>query len=327
MTQQDTAVGGSNDTVVAAEPTLEDRFAAFGEDQQDEEEPVAAEDGGDGNDPPEPPENDDAEDEPGEDPAIDPPVSWTAEEKEEFKSLPRALQETLTRREAEREKFVQSKAQEAAKTRLIVEQQAAEWRTTKLQADARLLQDMLPQVPEKPSPRLQLEDAYAYADQMEAYEWSIAQHNAIVQRHQEIQAELGQMQVTMKTQQSQLDEQTLRTQFPEFLDAEKGPELKKALASTALALGYSDDQLAHVDAQDVHAMKTASEWKAKADKFDTLMAKQMQTVRDAKALPKVSRPGAPVARGAVANQRYQADREAMRNGDRDAGARVFKNFI
>ncbi len=325
MTQPTEAVGGSNDTVVAAEPTLEDRFAAFGDDQQEEEElapeaeeegdlPIVAEEG-------EPETEGEAED-----PPIAAPVSWTAEEKEEFKNLPRALQETLTRREAEREKFVQSKAQEAAKTRLTVEQQAAEWRTAKLQADAKLLQEMLPAIPEKPSPRLQLEDAYAYADQMETYEWAVAQHNAIVQRYDQIQGEIGQTQDAIKQQAAAIDAQTLKDQFPDFLDAEKGPELKKNLASTALALGYSDDQLAKVDASDILALKQASEWKAKAEKFDTLMAKQMQNVRAAKALPKVSRPGAPVGKGLVANQRYEADRQAMRQGDKNAAMRVFDRF-
>ncbi len=71
---------------------------------EEEEEPTADEDS-------EPTFDD--EDDQGEEPetAIDPPASWKAEEKEFFKSLPREAQETLARREAEREKFVPKRNQ------------------------------------------------------------------------------------------------------------------------------------------------------------------------------------------------------------------------
>lgn len=330
MTQPTEAVGdATNDTVVAAEPTIEDRFAAAMTDEpvEEQDEPEAQEE-------PEQPLEEQAEDEPeleakeeDTDPPIQPPVSLTAEEKEAFKNWPRDAQEAITRRVGELEKGFQAKAQEAAKTRLTVEQEAASWRTSKLEADAKLLQEMLPQIPPKPAARMQIEDPYGYAEQMDQYDWAVAQHNAIVQRYDQIQSELSSTQETMKQQEAQLSVKLLQENFPEYLDPEKGPELRKALGSTALALGYSDDQLAKVDGQDILAMKVAHEWKSKADKYDALMAKQMEKVREAKNLPRVTRPGAAQPRGAVANQRYQADRDAMRRGDKDAAARVFKNFL
>lgn len=325
MTQPEEAVGGAtnDEPVVAAEPTLEDRFAAFSEEPQ--EEPETAEEPVEGETAAEEPETEaEAEDDL---PPIKPPVSWTAEEQEEFKTLPRALQETLTRREAEREKFVQSKAQEAKQTRHIVEQQAADWRTAKLEADARLLAEMLPQVPERPSYQLQAEDPYSFAQQMDWYESAVAQRNAIAQRYEQIQAEIGQVQQTKLAQSQQLSHELLQENFPEFFDAAKGPELKNQLTATALALGYSQDQLNDVDGRDILAMRTATEWKTKADKYDALMAKQMEKVREAKTLPRVSRPGTAPAKGALANERYSADRQAMREGNKDAAARVFGRFI
>jgi hypothetical protein len=47
-------------------------------------------------------EDDAGQDDPGALPIIDPPPSWTAEEKEVFKSLPRAAQEAVARRERDR---------------------------------------------------------------------------------------------------------------------------------------------------------------------------------------------------------------------------------
>lgn len=327
MTQPLEAVGGAtnDDPVVAAEPTLEDRFAALAEEPQDEPQPSEEES------PPEEdaPTNDEPEAEDVSDDALPPiqaPVSWTAEEKEEFSQLPRALQETLSRREVEREKFVQSKAQEAKQARAAVMQQAAAEIETAQNLHIQQLQALLPEVPPRPPARLQVEDPYAYADQLELHEWALAQHQQVQQVRQHIAGHQKQMNDAVKAEQAQLSAALLKEQFPEFLDETKGPELKQALLSTARALGYSDDQLAQTDAQDVLAMRQAHEWKAKADKYDALVAKKMENVRAAKTLPKVSRPGTP-QRGVVANERYQADRQAMRSGDRDAGARVFSKFL
>lgn len=327
MTQPSEAVGGSGEPIIAAEPTVEERFAAL--DKQDEEE-----DGGDeGELPPLEAETDEpeleAEDdgEEADEPPIAAPVSWTAEEKEEFKNLPRSMQETLTRRETERERFVQSKSQEAAQNRLIVAQQAAAQVQQAQQQNLQILQAMLPEIPNEPSAYLQAQDPYAYANALEARKLAIAQHEYVQQVAQMAAQTRAEDEQAITAEQARLSHEMLATQFPEYLDQEKGPELRKSLQSTALALGYTMDQLAHSDAQDVLAIRKANDWKVKAEKYDALMSRQMQGVRNAKTLPKVSRPGVPQGKGVVANQRYQADRKAMMGGDKDAAARVFSKFI
>jgi hypothetical protein len=323
MTQPEEAVGGAtDDTVIAAEPTIEDRFAAIADDEpRDEEAPEApAEDAPEAEEPELEVEDEDL-------PPIKPPVSWTAEEQEEFNSLPRALQETLTRREAEREKFVQSKAQEAKRIELTTQQQLVQQVSQAQEHYMQTLQSVLPELPEKPPAHLMAQDPHTYAAMMENYENAAAWHTHAAEQAQAIQ----QQQAAAYQQLQQLEDAhthaVLSEQFPEFLDAEKGPELKQQLRSTALALGYSDDHLQRLNAHEILAAKKASEWKAKADKFDTLMAKQMDKVRQAKALPRVSKPGAAQPKGAVANERYQADRAAMRAGNKDAAIRVFSKFV
>lgn len=328
MTQHEGAVGGATDEpIIAAEPTLEDRFASFSE-PEDEEQQADEAPAGDIEGEPEIDEADiaeAAEAEANESPIV-PPVSWTAEEKAEFAELPRALQETLTRRESEREKFVQTKAQEAKANIQKVEQTAAERIAQVQNASLETMKALLPEIPQRPSAALMAQNPVHYAQLMEQHENAIAQHSYVQQVAQHVQSQQQAAERAAAEAEAKENEATLREHFPEYF-TEQGPELEKTLRSTALALGYSADQLDYVNAQDVLAMRAVSQLKAKADKYDTLMAKQMERVRDAKKLPKVSRPGVSQGKGAIANERYQADRQAMQNGDRDAGVRVFSRFV
>jgi hypothetical protein len=131
----------------------------------------------------------------------------------------------------------------------------------------------------------------------------------------------------MEAREAQAFRQTLADQLPDYLDPSNGPKLQQELGSIALELGYSAEQIAEARAPDILAMHKASQWKAKAAKYDTLMAKKMETVRAAKDLPKVAKPGVAQPKGAAANQRYQADRQAMKSGDAEAAKRVFSNFV
>ena len=99
------------------------------------------------------------------------------------------------------------------------------------------------------------------------------------------------------------------------------------LAATAEALGYDDNAIQNASVEELKALKSVGEWQAKAAKYDKAMAKQMERVRDGKKLPPVSKPGAAKAPGAGQNTRYQADREAMRRGDKDAELRILSAHI
>lgn len=324
------AVGGATDEpIIAAEPTLEDRFAAFSDEDEEQQDAPQGDDPAT-DDPALEAEAEaelaDSEIDADDLPPITPPVSWTAEEKAEFAELPRALQETLTRRESEREKFVQTKAQEAKQALTKAEQTAAE-RVAQIQnASVETMKALLPEIPQRPSAALMAQNPAQYAYLMEAHENAVAQHQYVQQVAAQVQQSQQAAERAAAEAEAKENEALLREKFPEYF-TEQGPELEKTLRSTALALGYTEDQLNYVNAQDVLAMRAVSELKAKADKYDTLMAKQMERVRDAKKLPKVSRPGVSVGKGAIANERYQADRQAMQRGDKDAGSRVFARFL
>jgi hypothetical protein len=328
MTQPEVAVGGPNDApVIAAEPTLEDRFAIF---SGDDDEEVRENNGSTEPDLPELSAEDlgEVEDPAPEESRVTPPASWKAEEKAEFARLPRALQETLTRREAERERFVQGKAQEAARARCEIERDAITAIQQLQQEAAARFQHFEQQLAvSEPDPQLIVEDPELYAAQLADHRHYAAQR----QQAQQLaamaaqRANMAQQQIAaIEAQQTQA---VLEQHFPEYLSAEHGTRLRNELGSVALALGYAPEQLADVDGRDILAMRMAADWKAKAEKYDRLVATKMDSARVAKDLPRVSRPGVATGAGAVANQRYANDRQKMKSGDKDAGVRVFSRFL
>lgn len=328
MTQPQEAVGGANDEpIIAAEPTLEDRFAAISE--QEEEKPEEGAEQPEGAEP-ELTEEDvieaEAEDEKDLQP-IQPPVSWTGENKEKFAQLPRDVQEYIAQRETEREKFVQTKAQEAKQVETRVQAQAREALSGLQTHYTQQLNSLLVQVPAKPSYQLQAEDPYAFAEQMDAHELAAAHNQWIEQRVGVVRYQEQQAQQAHRQRAAQEMQAVLSTEFPEFLDPVKGTELRQKLGSTASELGYSAEQIADADHHDILAMKKAHEWREDSLKYRALMAKKMEKVRQAKDMPRVSRPGTAQGPGVAANQRYTADRQAMRQGDKDAAARVFGKFL
>lgn len=327
-----------NEAVSGPEPTLEDRLSAALNDEATQEEAPAEipEEEQEITDEAEEPEAE-AEEEPeveAEDlPPIDPPVSWTAEEKAKFAELPRDLQETLTRREGEREKFVQTKAQEAAQKERVAMKQAAEY-ISQVEADAAAQLETLATQFAVPEPDMALMasdhpgDRALFAQQAAAYKKWQAQLGTASAAIQEARERQAQYQAMIQQHEQEQFRQRLVTELPEFFDEAKGPALREQLTATGKALGLTEQELHEANASGIVALSKASEWKAKADKYDRLMAKQMERVRAGKdKLPPVSKPGVAKGPGAKVNSQYAADREAMKRGDKDAELRVLRAVI
>jgi hypothetical protein len=237
------------------------------------------------------------------------------------------VQEYIAQRETEREKFVQSKSQEAKQAEARVQAQFSEAFKNTASMYAQHLAALRVQLPARPSHQLQAEDPYNYAEQMDAYDRAAAHNQWIEQQLGSVTHQMQQARQADHQRQQAVTLNVLQTEYPEYFDNEKGPEIRQKLGSTAQSLGYSAEQIAQADHHDIKAMRLATEWREKADKYDKLMTRKMEKVREAKNMPKVSRPGTAQGPGAVANQRYTADRDAMRKGDRDASARVFSKFL
>lgn len=325
--------GFQAETQSSAGPSLEDRFAALGGDSPlagiDEEGPNEEPSPGPGAEDLERAEETDR-DPAGDEaaaPAIAPPISWPQAEKEVFATLPRAVQEVLSRREAERERFVQAKSQEARSARSAVEREAL---TAFQQLQARYADQLAHfeaqlEVPE-PDPRLIAEDPALYAARLEQHRHYAAQRHEAQQLLAQAQAQAAFAEQEIAAREQDETRAVLAGAFPEYLDAQSGPKLREELGSTALELGYTPEQLAQVDHVDILAMRKANEWRSDALKYRALMASRMETVRAARDMPRVSRPGSG-GRGAAESQRYAQDRQKMRDGDKDAAVRTFARFL
>jgi hypothetical protein len=326
MTQQaeQPAVGGND----APELTPEERLdAAFGDvqDEPAEDEPAPVE----GEEPEAVAEDEiELEEEADDLPPIEAPVSWDAEAKERFAKLPREDQEYLSKREGERDRFVQTKAQEAATAKREVEQAALTQLAQIERGYAEHYQRIAQQFDvAEPDMSLIATDPVTYAMQARQYQAAQAQR----QQAQQTAAQYAQQAQDREAQAEQAhhaeQRQALVTNFPEYLDPTTGPKIQQDLSAVARDMGFPPELIAQARAVDILAMRTAGEWKAKADRLDRLEAKKMEKVRAAKGMPKIAKPGSAQAPGAVKHAQYATDREALRSGDNAATQRVLDSYF
>lgn len=259
-------------------------------------------------------------------PPIDLPTSWKAEEKEHWETLPRETQEYIAQRESQREKFVQSKAQEAAQARQHAEQQALEALQQHYAQTEQVLQQYAQQFePRQPDPSLIVTDPQAYAQQEAAYRYNLAQRQQTQQAAEQARSEAERAAMALEQQERQAEVAYLSEHFPEYLDAERGPQLQQELSAIANELGYPPELISQARAQDIIAMHKVATFKSKADKYDALMASKMEKVRSAKQLPKVAAPG--VSRADTAEQRSRNDAHSRLRGGGDAELNAYLKTI
>jgi hypothetical protein len=300
-------VGGDGNPADANPASAFEDIAAelLGEDEQDELPPEEAEDAPEGDEPEAEDEISDEDVEPDEGPAIDPPNSLTAEEKEAFKKLPREAQEFTARRIGELEKGFNTKAQEAAQAR-----EAA--RTEALQFAAQLKAEAVEQLTRyaqqfevrPPDAALFRANPEAYAQQLEAYQYANAQREQAQRDAERATAERDQYNAALQQHEAQAFRQRLEAELPEAF-GEGGQKFIGELAATAQTLGYDDNAIQNCTVEELKALKAVSEWKAKADRFDKAMTKKMERVRAGKTPPPISRPG--VSRGPQEGKKARAD--------------------
>ena len=262
-------------------------------------------------------------------PAIEPPNSLTAEEKEKFKALPREAQEFTARRIGELEKGFQAKAQEAAQTRQAVENEArAAIAQIQQQAAQELQQFAAQDMPQRPDPAMLAYDPQGFYTAQAQFESAIAQRTQAQQTAAYYTQQAQQQQMAIEQAQRQQEAVFLQSNFPEWFDPSDGAKHQQELTSIAREMGYPDDLITNARAVDILAMRRAADWKAKAEKYDALNKAKMTNVRAAKDLPKVTKPG--VASTQVQNRAAKAE-AAWQNvkgaKSKDAQANAFADFL
>ena len=329
MTQEATPVGGE-----APEPVETDPFEAMAEeflgpDETDEDEEISEELGEAEADEAEAEADQEEAIEAEELPPIDAPVSYDAKAKEEFAKLPREAQEYWSKRESERERFVQTKSQEAAQAQRNASIEAMKVAEQIKAEAAQHLQRYAQQFEVKPpSAELFQRDPVAYAQQLEAYQNISAQREKAQRDAEKYRAEQAQIQQARQQHEAEAFHQQLQAEVPEVFDPSTGQEVLKQLTATAELLGFDPNQIS--DVQAIKALKVTSEWKTKSDKYDALMKKQMERVRSGKAPPPIAKPGTARApeqtRKARGDAAWNKALEGARSGNRNLRDQAFADW-
>lgn len=264
-----------------------------------------------------------------EEPAIDPPISWGTDAKELFGQLPSDLQKQVVEREAQRERFVQQKAAETAEATRTAEARAlSQFAETQRQYASELEQYASYFAPQPPNPAMASTDPVAFIQLNAQYQAELAQQQQLQQRSYQAQQEAYQRSQQADAAQFQADIAILEQAIPEWGDVAKRQELLTDVTRIGAELGYTQEVMAQASAADVLALRKAAEWKSKASKYDALQKTKMDTVRSAKTLPKVSRPGVAPTRGEVSNARAAQSWQNVKTAkSKDAQASAFADYL
>lgn len=301
----------SDDDALAA---LEDYLADEGEDDEsdDPEEGDEPEAGGE--------DQDDDADEPAT--AIEPPVSLNAEEKAVFAQLPEEAQRAWAASEIRRNAQVQEATTKAAHAQRSAEASAAEAHSkAKAVFAEQLAQFASAYAPQAPDPELARHNPAEYIAQKAQYDAHKAQHDQFVQQvvalGDEASQEIDQAFI------QQRDRELLA--IPEVANEETREAYFGRAFEAAEALGYDRAVLLRDgNATDFKALVAAQGWKDKAAKYDALMAKQMQRVRDAR----TAKPGAAQPRGSsTARAAEQSARRLKETGSLQDAAAALANIL
>jgi len=290
----------------------------------------------DGDEPPdtgaeEPPPTGDEEDKgPGEQQppavAIEPPASWNTDERAEFAKLPPALQQTIVRRESQREAVLTQRSQEAAEARRSFESERQAALAQRGEYLSGLQKMMVLAAPEAAA--LNNVDWVAVQAQSPAeYTRLHAMREALRGRLSAIEGEFQQQQAIAVAQQQQAlgelvarEHTALNAALPDYGDQTKGPQLRKDLSSYLQDKGgFSPQEIGQ--AYDHRLVVLAH----KAMLYDRQITNA--AAADAKrnnVAPQVQRPGVSQDndRGADSRLRTRANRLGRTHDVRDAGSLI-----
>lgn len=181
--------------------------------------------------------------------AIEPPASWNAADKQAFSKLPPDLQQTVVRRESQREAVLTQRSQEAAEARnaFTAERQAAvAQRVEYLQSLQKMMVLAAPEA-----------QALENIDWVQVQAQSPAEYTRLQALRESMRNRLGNIEAHFQQQQQQLQQfqqqqlgefvqkevQQLHQRWPDFADEVKGPTLRKELSGYLRDGGFTPQEL------------------------------------------------------------------------------------
>ncbi|MXO67783.1 hypothetical protein GRI72_02910 [Altererythrobacter marinus] len=270
-------------------------------------------------------EQDDEDDEPEEEPAIEPPVSLNAEEKEVFAQLPPEAQRAWADSETRRNTQVQEATTKARDAQRQAEQAAA---SANRQAEARYAEQLKEFTkafePQAPDPA-RYNDIQAYQRDKAIYDHAKAQHDELMQQIATVGVETDEMKVErIKARNAEIEK------LPIYTEAEDKKALVDAAMSVAAEFGYDLAELAdNMDATDFNALATFAKYKKDSEELARIKARSKERRRDKKTGKfKSLKPGAgsqPLGRAAKAKKSWQRVKEA--SGNRAAQADAMADWL
>lgn len=305
MAHLDGEAGNTVDDLDSAAAALADFDIGGPEDDQPEEDLEAEpeEDEGEAEE-----DQDDGDDEQDDEPAIDAPVSLTAEEKAKFAALPKDAQQYVADLEARRATQVQTATTKAAEAQRTAETRAAQADAQAQARFARQLEAFADNLaPQRPDPALASTNPSAYIAQNAQYEVAKAQHDELVQQVQALGADANTAMSEAEVQQRDRELMAI----PEVANEATREEWFKQALGAADILGLDRTQIGHASAAELKALHQVAGWREKAEKYDAATARQMQRVRDGKKTrttkPNAAQPSSAEGRG------YRESRERLRS--------------
>ena len=250
-------------------------------------------------------------------PAIDAPASLTAEEKAKFAALPKDAQQYVADLEARRATQVQSATTKASEAQRAAEASAARADAQAKAVYAQQLKSFADHLaPQRPDPMLAQTDPATFIALNAQYDAAKAQHDDFVQQ---VQA-LGQQadQQLSHTEVAERDRELLS--IPEVQNEETRNAFFERSINTAKTLGLDVANLSNASASEWKALRQVSDWKDKADKYEAVMARQMQRVREGKRATTAKPNAAPSLGGEKQGVREARSRLAKTGDVRDAAA-------
>lgn len=271
--------------------------------------------------------------------AIEPPKSWSDEDKAEFGKLPPAVQKTIAQRESDRDRaFIQKteevanerKATQAAREAIQKETAAYQENLQKLalaalpdMAEFAKLQDPV-WAAQYPSDAVVLQSKFLQFQ---------ARMGAIQQEQQRISQ--AQQQEQQKRQGEMLASERLKLveRIPDFADPEKGKALSGELSQFLHAKGFTADEIGNVVdhrvvALAVNAMRSEQADAARKTAEATRKAAELKATPQT--APRVQKPGtAPETRDATSSRDKEMTQRffnADKNTDRDAAAVIARGL-
>ncbi len=261
-------------------------------------------------------EESDAEDteedaEPEEIPAIDAPTGWSEADREEFASLPPAIQQKLATREREREQLLSQSNRAATDRRSEYESHLSQIETERqgykaqlepvlerLASDFLASNDQLRQLLEDGDTQGWAELKQVQEDRQRQLDDGIAQHKKIME------AEANDAKVKAAEAKREQAKELLEI-FPEWKDPEKGKAAFNAIVEYATTKGFTQEDVANIGNAKVYGiLDDARKWR------DFESGKKKIVAKKIKAKPKVIKPG---SSGPKVDKDVEGHRRDMKN--------------